>query len=121
IWSTSIEYWCTRFACHLAEARSDARGDRAGFSVSDRASVDFDHWNNLGSSSREEAFVGNENIVSREICLRDFNVELAGNIKDDGSRDASQRSGRDRGCEDFAVLDDENVIGGTFGHVARIV
>src|SRR4029077_2357378 len=75
----------------------------------------------LGSSSGEEAFVGHENVVPREICLDHFDAELAGNIKHDRSRDSLQRSGRDRGREELAVLNDEDVVGGAFGNVARVV
>src|SRR5207237_9132814 len=98
-----------------------APGGGTRVAVSDQTPIGSDHLKEVGSGARKEAFVGHKNIVSREICLRDFKVELASNIKYNRSRDASQCSGRDRGCEDLAILDDENVIGSAFGHVARVV
>ena len=68
---------------------------------------DFDHRNDFGSRSGEKAFVGDENIVSREIRLGNFDIEFACNVKHDPPRDPSQRSGANRRSEDLAVLDDE--------------
>jgi hypothetical protein len=59
--------------------------------------------------------------VPREICLDHFDVEFAGNIKHDRSRDSLQRSGRDRRREDLAVLDDEDVVCSAFGDVSCVV
>src|SRR6476646_11483653 len=100
----SIENRCARLVCHFAEPSDDAHCDRAGLSVSDSAPISLNYWNDLGSGSREEAFVGYEDVVPREICLDHFEVELAGNIKHDRSRDSLQRSSRNRGREDLAVL-----------------
>src|SRR5205814_8597042 len=87
----------------------------------DDAAIGFHHGNDLGSSSGKEAFVGHENVVPRKICLDDFDVELAGNIKHNRSRDSLQRSGRDRRREDLAVLNDEDVVGSAFGDVSCVV
>jgi hypothetical protein len=59
--------------------------------------------------------------VPREICLDDFDAELATHIKHDRSRDSLQRSSRDRGREDLAVLNNEDVVGSAFGNVSCVV
>src|SRR5262249_27172535 len=113
-----------RGAClagHLAEPCDDARGDRAWFSVSDKAAIGFDHRHDLGSGSRKETFVCHEYIVSREIRLDNFEVEFATNIKQHRGCYPSQRSGGDGRGEDLTVLDDEDVIGSAFGDVSRVV
>src|SRR5206468_4632498 len=62
-----------------------------------------------------------KNIVSREICLDDSDVELATNFKHDGPRNSLQCSGRDWWREDLAVLDDEDIVGSAFGDISCVV
>jgi hypothetical protein len=83
-----IENRRASLVCHFAEPRDDARRDWARFSVSEGAAIGFNHGYDFGSSSREEAFVGHENVMPRQICLGDINVELAANLKHDRSRDS---------------------------------
>ena len=60
---------CARFACHFPEARNDARGDGAWFSVTDQAPVSFDHGNDLGSRPGKETLIRDVNIVARNVRL----------------------------------------------------
>src|SRR5213596_335580 len=109
--------WCTGFACHLTESR----GDAPWLSVADRSPIRLYDRNNLCGSAREEAFVSNKNIMTRDVSFPNFDAKFGGDFKHHRARNSSQRTGSDGRREDLAVFKDEDIISSAFGNVPRVI
>src|SRR5690606_30187724 len=92
-------------------------GDRAAAADADLATVELANRSDLGSGAGEEGLVGNVDLVAGDALLDDLDTQLARQSQHGAAGDAVQAGGDFRGV-DHAVLDDEDVLAGAFGHVA---
>src|SRR5690606_17403914 len=92
-------------------------GDRPAPARADAAVVDFADGRDLGGGAGEEGFVGDVDVVARQ-ALGDHLQSQVGRQRVHGGAGDAGEGGGDLGFADHAVLDDEDVLAGAFGHEA---
>ncbi len=90
--------------------------DGAHDAITNRSVVDFANRGNFGGRSREEAFVREPQLVSRDATFANLDAQLARECHDRVARDSLKNRGREVGCVKNALLDDENVLARSLGH-----
>src|SRR5687768_2735078 len=56
--------------------------DRAWLAVANDAPIDFGHWHQFRAGAGQEAFVGIEHVIAREVWLADLQARRASQIHD---------------------------------------
>ncbi len=105
----------------LAELGADGGGERAGFTRTDYAGIDFDYGNHFGSGAGEEDFIRIPDVVARYIRFNYGNLERRGDFECDLAGDTDQGTRVRGGRDQLALVNQEDVITGTLGDVTLLV
>src|SRR5690606_27643215 len=92
-------------------------GDRAATADADLPAVDFANRGDLRGGAGEEGLVGDVDLIAGDALLDPRHAQLFGQGQHGGAGDAVEAGSDFRGVE-HAVLDQEDVLAGTLGHVA---
>jgi len=103
------------------EAVEEIPGDRAGLAGADGPAVALDHGDHLGGGPGQEALVGGVDVVAVHGPLDDGDSGLPGKLDHGVAGDPFQDPGVDRGRDQFATFDDEDVVTSAFGDLALVV
>src|SRR5690606_20648204 len=92
-------------------------GDRTTATDADLAAIDFTDRRDFGSGAGEERFVGDVHLVTSDALLDHLDAVFFGQGQDGAAGDAIEAGGHFRGVH-HTVLDQEDVLARTLGHVA---
>ncbi len=101
----------------VAKLLLESAVEGAGAGV-ERPAVDAFDRDQFGAGAGEEAFIGGVEVVGSEASFMGGNVVVTGQFEDQPAGDAGECTVGGGGCEQFAMADDEEVVGGAFGDVA---
>ncbi len=93
----------------------------ARFAGSDLPTVEADNGDDFRGTARQEALVGNEDIVPGQRNFTDFVSSFAGQLHHRVSRDTFEDPGFGARRFDDTILNDEDVIARAFGDLALVV